>query len=116
MRQALGALAQEERRTNPAQASVPIAPTMAAFLGGRTTQAQSKSLQQLRQETEQRRAAGLAGATPAASAAPGETMQEVPPEVSGLVPAEPTTSAPAAPGASAPTELPITTDESDTGY
>jgi hypothetical protein len=43
-------------------------------------------------------------------------MQEVPPEVSGLVPAEPTTSAPAAPGASAPTELPITTDESDTGY
>ena len=116
MRQALGALAQEERRTNPAQASVPIAPTMAAFLGGRTTQAQSKSLQQLRQETEQRRAAGLAGATPAAPAAPGETMQEVPPEVSGLVPAEPTTSAPAAPGASAPTELPITTDESDTGY
>jgi hypothetical protein len=116
MRQALGALAQEERRTNPAKASVPIAPAMAAFLGGRTTQAQAKSLQQLRQEAEQRRTAGLAGAESAAPATPGETMQEVPPEVSGLVPAEPTTPAPAVPGASSPTELPVTTDESDLGY
>jgi len=116
MRQALGALAQEERRTNPAKASVPIAPAMAAFLSGRTTQAQAKSLQQLRQEAEQRRTAGLAGAESAAPATPGETMQEVPPEVSGLVPAEPTTPAPAVPGASAPTELPVTTDESDTIY
>jgi hypothetical protein len=99
------------------QRGVPVSPALRAFVvGSAVAPSTTKTMQQLRQETEQRRAAGLAGATPAASAAPGETMQEVPPEVSGLVPAEPTTSAPAAPGASAPTELPITTDESDTGY
>jgi len=64
LRQALGALAEEEKRTHPEKASVKIAPAMAAFLAGATVRQPTKSLKELRDEANKRKAPATAAAPP----------------------------------------------------